>query len=125
MGKIDKAIIAISVKKRDRTKIGLISALIPKTKVKLKILDPTILPKASSVLPRYAAIILVTNSGKDVPSATANKEIKGMDNPNKVAIEMAESMSKWPPRGRKVHPITNKPIDLYKGADSKDSLEGV
>ena len=82
----------------------------------LKILDPIIFPRASSVLPRYAAIKLVTNSGNDVPNATANKEINEIDNPKDCANVSAESIKRWPPRGNMLQPIIKKGIDFNSEA---------
>ncbi len=60
-----------------------------KTSVILKMLDPKMLPRAIWVFPFLAAKTLVTNSGNEVPKATANNEMKALENPNPVAIDMA------------------------------------
>ena len=76
----------------------------PRTKLKLNMLDPSTLPSASSERPFLAAIILVTSSGNDVPRATANKEIKAFEIPKITAILMAESTNKCPPKGSSAQP---------------------
>ena len=74
--------------------MGEIRELKPNTNVKLNMLDPTTFPSASSVFPFRAAMTLVANSGKDVPSATANKAMNAFDIPHPEAITTAESTNK-------------------------------
>ena len=88
--------------------IGCINELIPRTKVRLKIFDPTIFPSAISQVPFLAATTLVISSGNDVPSATANSEINALEIPKEIAIVMAESTSKLPPKGNNIHPSIKK-----------------
>ena len=82
----------------------------------LKIFDPIMLPKAKPVFPLDAAIRLVTNSGKDVPKAMAKREIKEIDIPKVVAIDIAESIKRLPPIGSKIIPKIKNEIDLYNGS---------
>ncbi len=49
---------------------GLIVLEIPNTNKILKILEPITFPSAISFCPFFAATILVTSSGKEVPTAT-------------------------------------------------------
>ena len=71
-------------------KTGEIKALILKIKLILKIFDPKIFPRARAEFFFFAAIILVTSSGNDVPMAMANKEIICFGIENSVAISIAE-----------------------------------
>ena len=74
------------------------------------------MPKAKPVLPRDAAIRLVTNSGRDVPKAMAKREIKEIDIPKVVAIDIAESIKRLPPIGSKIIPRIKNETDLYNGS---------
>ena len=51
---------------------------------------------------------LVANSGKEVPNATANKDIKDLDKPKEFAKFIADSTKKCPPKGSKIHPKINR-----------------
>mgnify|MGYP004395182417 CR=1 FL=1 len=55
--------------------IGVTSAIVAKTNKILKILDPIILPTTIPGFLCFAAAKEVTNSGSEVPNATANKEM--------------------------------------------------
>ena len=94
--------------------MGYIRELIPKTSVRLKIFDPTIFPIARELLPFLAATILVISSGKEVPKATANNEIKALDIPKLMAIFTAESTKRLPPAGSKIHPNKNSKQVIIK-----------
>ena len=97
-----------SILNKGEIEIVEIIELSPKTNVILNILEPNIFPNAILVLPFLAAIILVANSGKDVPSAIANNEINTFEIPNEFAMFIAEFTIKFPPNGSKIHPTTNK-----------------
>ena len=66
--------------------IGRIVADTPTTNKILKILLPTILPIAISVLPCLAATEDVTSSGSEVPNATIVSPISLVDMPSSDAI---------------------------------------
>lgn len=55
---------------------GLTVPAIPKTNKMLKILEPMTFPKANSFCPFLAATTLVTNSGKEVPTAQLLIQLK-------------------------------------------------
>ena len=52
------------------TAMGVHRAHAPHTTIRLKILDPTTLLTASSLLPAMDAVTLTAHSGRDVPMAT-------------------------------------------------------
>jgi hypothetical protein len=89
--------------------IGEISGTIPKTKNILKILVPTILPMAKSVLPLEKAIILTVNSGKLVQRAITVAEIKKVLSQNNSAIATAQSTTHLPPKYIHIIPKNNFP----------------
>ena len=71
-----KIAIAESIKKFAANGTGIIKAVVPITNKMLKILLPTIFPIAISAFPFLAAVTEVTNSGREVPSATMVRPIK-------------------------------------------------
>ena len=88
----------------EATITGDINELIPKISDKLKILDPKIFPNAKDEFCFFAAMTLVTNSGRDVPIAMANNEIKCLEMPKTVAIAIADFTTHWPPKGNNIQP---------------------
>ena len=73
-------------------------------------LEPITFPSASWEFPFLAAITLVANSGKEVPSATANNATKALEMPKIAAILIAESTRRFPPKGSNKQPNKNKSI---------------
>lgn len=61
----------------------------PRTIQILKILLPTMLPIRSSFSLRFAAVIVVTSSGREVPIATTVKAIMRSEMP--IALAMVEA----------------------------------
>ena len=66
-----------------------------KTTQILKILLPTILPTSRSLSPFFAAITVVTSSGRDVPSAIIVREMTRSEMPIVVAMVEAEFTTSW------------------------------
>ena len=60
--------------------------------------EPITLPTAISVSPLKAATTLVTSSGSDVPIATIVSPIRVSSIPNEVAISVAQSTTRSPPK---------------------------
>ena len=96
--------------------IGLIIAVPPKIKPRLKILDPTTFPIDISVWPVMAAFIVTANSGADVPKATTVSPITRSDIFKECAISAAASTSQSAPfHSIKIEIITkNKSIAKFK-----------
>lgn len=65
-------------------------AAVPRIKLKLKILAPIILLIDKSVTCFFDEVSAVTNSGKEVPTATTVKPIINDGTPNAVAIAVPE-----------------------------------
>ena len=76
----------------------------PRTKSKLKIFDPTILPMAKSGSCLLFATIEVTISGNDVPTATTVKPIKASDNSKSLAKYSEDSTTHLEPIANIVMP---------------------
>ncbi len=98
----------------------------------LNILDPMTLPNAISASPFLAAMADVTNSGKDVPSATIDSPTRVvallMDILNdlvsaSIAIYSAPSVTKKPPSATPTIPMTNKSIAFFISTNGKSSSE--
>ena len=89
---------------------GKIREEIPKIAKILKILLPTTLPKAISLLPFKAAEILTTNSGNEVPKATMVKPIIKSDTFKRRAITEAPSTNLSAPKIRATNPNTRNKI---------------
>ena len=83
-----------------------------KTMQILKILLPTILPTSRSLSPFLAAMMVVTSSGKDVPSAMMVREIIRSEMPMVVAIVEAEFTTSWLPATMPIRPRIVKTKDL-------------
>ena len=84
----------------------------------LKILLPTIFPTRRSDSPFFAAVIVVTNSGREVPIATIEREIIRSEIPIAVAIDEAELTTSWLPAITPARPIKTSRKDfpsLYLG----------
>ena len=78
----------------------------PRTKRILKILLPTMLPTAISALPRSAAFVLVTSSGRLVPNATTVRPITLSLTPMYLAMTVALSTAASPlPKTMAVSPM--------------------
>ena len=73
---------------------SLIIRVEPKTKSILKMLEPTTFPIAISLFFLTAAVTLVANSGRLVPTATMVSPIKASETPSILAIAMALSVTK-------------------------------
>ena len=70
----------------------------PKIKKILKILEPITFPTAISLSPFLAAMIDVTNSGNEVPTATIVNPMIASLSPKNLAISFAPSTDKSPPQ---------------------------
>ncbi len=84
----------------------------------LKILLPTIFPTRRSDSPFFAAVIVVTNSGREVPIATIEREIIRSEIPIAVAIDEAELTTSWLPATTPARPTKTSRKDfpsLYLG----------
>src|SRR5699024_7922979 len=92
-----KTINIISIKANVLIDIGFITAANPKTKSMLNKFEPITLPIAISVSPFFIATIDVTNSGREVPTATIVSPTKLALIPNDVAISVAEFTTISPP----------------------------
>ena len=77
----------------------------PSTIQMLKMLEPMMLPTRSSFSPRLAAVMVVTSSGNDVPSATIVSAIIRSDTPIADAMVEAESTTNWLPMTTPTRPI--------------------
>lgn len=69
----------------------------PRTMQMLKMFEPRMLPRTSSVSPFLAATIVVTSSGRDVPRAMTLRAITRSEMPILLAILVAESTTKLEP----------------------------
>ena len=87
----------------------------PKINIMLKIFDPTTFPKAISFSFLIEATILVTSSGRDVPTATIVKPTKDSLICNLIAIFEALSTTKSPPKIIAARPMMAKIILLIIG----------
>ena len=83
------------------TRIGLTTAAIPNTSVRLQIFDPTTLPMAMSGLPIIADLMLINNSGAEVPNAT-------MVSPTTRGDRCAFNATLFAPFTKKLPAATNK-----------------
>ena len=92
--------------------IGFITAANPKTKSILNKFDPITLPIAISVSPFFIATIDVTNSGREVPTATIVSPTKLALIPRDVAIDVAEFTTISPPSTIPAIPIRDTNIVL-------------
>ncbi len=84
----------------------------PRTIQILKILLPIMLPTRSSFSPRLAAVMEVTNSGKEVPKATTVKAMMRSEIPMVLAIVEAEFTTSWLPPTTPIRPNRTKRNDL-------------
>ena len=87
----------------------------------LKMLLPTMLPTRRSHSSLRAAVIVVTNSGSDVPRAIMVSEIMRSDTPMALAINEAELTTNWLPPTTPTSPMTTRSRDLpslYLGAST-------
>ena len=89
-------------------KTGAMMAVNPMMAKALKILLPTTLPIAISVLPSMADIRLTTNSGALVPAATMVKPITNEEMLKRRAMLDAPSVSQSAPFTISTRPTTNK-----------------
>lgn len=83
-----------------------------RTKQILKMLLPIILPTKRSDLFCFAAVIVVTSSGRDVPMATIVSEIMRSERPMALAIIEAELTTSWLPPTTPTRPRMTKMKDL-------------
>ena len=83
-----------------------------RTKQMLKILLPTILPIKRSLSPFFAAVIVVMSSGREVPSATMEREMILSEMPIAVAIVEAELTTSSLPRTTPARPRMIKRNDF-------------
>ena len=81
----------------------------------LKMFEPIIFPMAISVSPFFVATTEVTNSGREVPTATIVKPIKFSLIPRVVAIFVAESTTISPPHIIPIIPTVLSKIVLKIG----------
>ena len=84
----------------------------PKTIQMLKMLLPTMLPTRRSCSPRRAAVIVVTSSGNEVPSAMIVREIIRSEIPIEEATNEAEFTTSWLPATTPTRPIRIMRKDL-------------
>jgi hypothetical protein len=82
------------------------SAVNPKIQKILKMFDPTIFHTARSACPRFAAIIEVASSGREVPMATIVRPMNASESLAIRAISMAHSTKIFPPRNKPTNPPT-------------------
>ncbi len=78
----------------------------------LKMLLPTMFPTKRSLSPFLAAVTVVTNSGREVPSATIVKETMRSEMPMAVAIVEAELTTSSLPKTIPTRPIRTKRKDF-------------
>ncbi len=83
-----------------------------KTIQMLKMLLPTMLPTSKSLSFFLAAMIVVTSSGRDVPSAMIVSEITRSEMPTAAAIVEAELTTSWLPPTTPARPKMTKRKDL-------------
>ena len=82
--------------------------IVPKTKPKLAMLEPTTLPSDKSGKPSKAARILVISSGKDVANETIVIPTTNFEIFMRTAIATAAFNKKSPPKSRIVKPDIKK-----------------
>ena len=97
--------IIVSINNSGATLIGVNAEEAPKINKMLKILEPTALPKAIPDSCFLAAVIDVTSSGSEVPTATMVRPIKVSLSPKLFAIMEALSTTKLPPQIIAAKPI--------------------
>ena len=78
----------------------------PKINTILNTLEPIALPTAISFSPFLAATILVTSSGRDVPTATIVNATNNSLIPSSIAILLALSTTNLPPATIPANPST-------------------
>ena len=78
----------------------------------LKMLLPTILPTRRSDSPFFAALIVVTSSGREVPSATTVSEMIRSEIPMTPAKKLAELTTNWLPATTPTRPSMTRRKDL-------------
>lgn len=83
-----------------------------KTMQMLKMLLPIMLPTKRSDLPRLAAVMVVTNSGRDVPIAMMVSEMMRSERPMVLAMVDAEFTTNWLPPITPVRPRITRRKDL-------------
>ena len=83
-----------------------------KTIQMLKMLLPTMLPTRRSDSPFLAAAMVVTSSGRDVPSATIVSEMMRSEIPIALAMNEAEFTTSWLPPTIPARPRIMNMIDL-------------
>gem|GEM_PF-3433263 len=91
---------------------GLISAVIPRTKNTLNMLDPTIFPTAMLVCHLVTATIDVASSGKDVPIASMVSPISFSLHHRIVASWTAFSTTRFPPKVNQMIPHRTNSADF-------------
>ena len=104
--------IPISIFKLLSKFIGCISALVPRTKKILKMLEPRALPMAMSVFFFKAATIDVTSSGNEVAIAIKVSPIVDSEIPNSIEITEAPDTIHFPPKNKPKLPKIINIIDL-------------
>ena len=90
------------------TVIGRMSAVRPRIKSVLKILEPTTLPMAISAFPWKAPIKLTTISGADVPMPTMVRPMTNSLRPKRRATEEAPSTSQSAPKTMRASPARSR-----------------
>ena len=88
------------------TAIGDRTADNARTTSKLKLLEPTTLPRAIAECPSRAAIMLTTSSGADVPTETTVSPTTNSETPMPRAILLAPLTTLLPPVTSKANPTT-------------------
>ena len=78
----------------------------------LKMLLPTMLPTRRSDSPFLAAVIVVTSSGREVPSATILREMIRSEIPTAEAMKLAELTTSWLPAITPINPMMTRRNDL-------------
>ena len=78
----------------------------------LKMLLPTMLPTSKSLSPFLAAVMVVTSSGNEVPSATMESEMMRSEIPITVAMAEAELTTSWLPATTPTSPKMMSKKDL-------------
>ena len=81
----------------------------------LKMLLPTMLPTSRSDSPFLAAVMVVTNSGREVPSATIESEMMRSEMPMVVAMSEAELTTSSLPITMQTSPMKVRRRDLPIG----------
>ena len=94
----------------ERTTSGLISAVTPRIRPTLAILDPSALPTASSVAPFSAALMDTIISGAEVPKPTTVKPMSSADTPRRCAVAAAPMTKRSAPHTSSAKPASTAVI---------------